>query len=66
MFVIDFDAVRVKVFQLNFTLFFLIFCVVIQFSLKHHLLVLEAFKDKITLLIFKLSNLVIRPHIIVI
>ena len=35
-------------------------------SLKHHLLILETLKDKVTLLIFKFSNFVIGTHIIIV
>ena len=35
-------------------------------SLKHHLLILETLKDEVTLFIFKFSNFVVGPHIIIV
>ena len=35
-------------------------------SLKHDLLVLEALEDEVTLFVFKLPDLVIGPHIVVV
>ena len=37
-----------------------------EFSFKHHLLVLEALEDQVTLFILKFSDFVIWPHVVIV